>query len=183
MKTLPVALEVVPRLRLRNHLKAWLPILFGVLVICGESTSQMSSSHTFHWLAHLLQRTPMGTLVDVPELNYALRKAGHLFGYGFLGLFFASGWHRSLTRRENSTAHLWLWSSVLGVLCATLVASLDELHQSFLPNREASVQDVLLDMRGAVLVVAVAAVCRWCSRNAAVVLQRDVTQAAEAPAV
>jgi len=44
----------------------------------------------------------------------------------------------------------FLEDAFLALLGTSLVASLDELHQSYLPNRTGSPRDVLLDCSGAI---------------------------------
>jgi VanZ family protein len=49
------------------------------------------------------------------------------------------------------------WRALLAVAGTLLYGILDEVHQSHVPNRVASVSDVLADAVGAVLVVVI-----WC---------------------
>jgi len=130
---------------------AWVPVLFGIAVICGESTNTMGAMHTSIWLSQLVSWAghPDG---PVALLNHLLRKSGHFTGYGLLGICFARGWF-SLLRRHMSAS----WSALrlreggLAILSTAVVASADEIHQIFLPTRGASVEDVLLDTSGAVV--------------------------------
>ena len=133
---------------------AWVPALFGMLVICAESTRIMGADHTMLWLSRLcapLLHLPSG---EVFQLNHVLRKCGHFLGYGSLGLVFMQGWLALLLRRMHSTwTRIRMSASGFAIASVALVASMDELHQSFLPNRTASVSDVLLDTSGAILLV------------------------------
>ena len=77
-----------------------------------------------------------------------MRKAAHFSVYGILsGLAFYS-WRASLPGRLRWT---FKWSG-LALALTLLTASFDEFHQSFIPSRTASLQDVLLDMMGAMFV-------------------------------
>jgi VanZ family protein len=60
-------------------------------------------------------------------------------------------------------APAWQWSKAALVLAlVALYAASDEFHQSFVPSREASVRDVLLDSLGGALgLVGVWAVSWW----------------------
>ncbi|WP_419804182.1 VanZ family protein [Terriglobus sp.] len=88
----------------------------------------------------------------IVELNHVLRKCGHFLGYGTLGLVFLQGWTSLLlTRLRQSRPKVRLLASAFAVLSVALVASMDELHQSFLPNRTACISDVCLDTAGALL--------------------------------
>jgi VanZ family protein len=130
---------------------AWVPVLFGIAVICGESTNTMGAVHTSLWLTQLVSWAghPDG---PVALLNHLLRKSGHFTGYGLLGICFARGWF-SLLRRHMSASWsaLRLRAGALAILSTAVVASADEIHQIFLPTRGASVEDVLLDTSGAVV--------------------------------
>jgi VanZ family protein len=130
---------------------AWLPAAIGVLVICLESTKTMSAANTGHWLlavCHWLWgqvATP-----DLATANFVLRKLGHFCGYGTLALLFRRGWYATLLR-SGPRSRLPVAASMLAIFCTFLVASLDELHQSFLAGRSSRFQDVLLDTAGAIL--------------------------------
>ena len=51
-----------------------------------------------------------------------------------------------------------LTSAGVAIVCSFVIAALDEWHQSFLPDREGSVQDVALDTLGALVFVSLAMV-------------------------
>jgi VanZ family protein len=129
----------------------WLPVLFGIAVICGESTNTMGANHTGVWLSQL---AAWSGHADGPLaiINHVLRKSGHFSGYGVLGIFFARGWYSVLRRRiVASWSTLRMRAALFGILSTAVVASADEIHQIFLPTRGASVWDVLLDTSGAVV--------------------------------
>ena len=153
----------------------WLPVLFGIAVICGESTNTMGANHTGVWLS---QFVTWAGHADGPIalLNHLLRKSGHFTGYGLLGICFARGWY-SLLRRHVASG----WSSLriragaLGILSAAVVASADEIHQIFLPTRGASVEDVLLDTSGAVVLNVIFFAVLAVRRNAIMNPQEQIT--------
>jgi VanZ family protein len=62
-------------------------------------------------------------------------------------LLWLRAWWLSLPRAG------FLLSAMLAILGTALVASADEFHQSFLPNRTGVPSDVLLDSCGAVVLV------------------------------
>lgn len=130
---------------------AWIPVLFGLAVICGESTNTMGASHTGIWLSELASWSGHSNGM-VWLLNHVLRKSGHFMGYGLLGICFARGWYSLLRKRVvASWSSLRLRAGGFAILSTAVVASADEIHQIFLPTRGASVQDVLLDTSGAVV--------------------------------
>lgn len=76
-------------------------------------------------------------------LNYAVRKGSHVVEYAILVYL----WFRSLyVVRERFSR-----SVVLSVILSVLYAASDEWHQSFVPNRDGTVTDVIWDASGAVL--------------------------------
>ena len=84
------------------------------------------------------------------------RKVGHFFGYGAIGLIFRNAWHTTLRQRAlrvgQAVLHnqLLIKSFALSALSIFIVASLDELHQHFLPQRVGSFGDVIRDTAGTV---------------------------------
>lgn len=77
-------------------------------------------------------------------LHHLIRKTGHFLGYGTMGLLWLRAWWLSLPRAS------FLLDATLALLGTAIVASADEFHQSFLPNRTGVPSDVLLDCCGAI---------------------------------
>lgn len=129
--------------RLAHILRYWLPVAIWLAIIVVESTDALSSAHTGHFLAAFL--TALFGPVSrhyTRLLNEVLRKSGHFVGYGTLCLLF----FRALRASFSGTVRRWALSAI-GLTC--VVASLDELHQSFIPSRGGRVRDVFLDTFGA----------------------------------
>ena len=124
--------------------RTWLPVALGVAVICVESTPYMGSDHTSRILRPLWQFL-FGPVRDPQweSIHHLIRKCGHFFGYGLLGLAWLRAWRVTL---PSKPAVLWIGLAMLGTAA---VASSDEFPQSFLPNRTASIWDVLIDCSGA----------------------------------
>lgn len=132
--------------RKRRHLfSAWLPVLLGIALIALSSTDMFGADHTsgpLRWLYESL----FGP-VSTPRWNHIhffIRKTGHFLGYGTLGLLWLRAWWMTLPRSR------FLQDALLALLGTAFVASTDELHQAFLPDRSGRVQDVLLDCCGAI---------------------------------
>lgn len=66
-----------------------------------------------------------------------------------MGLLWLRAWWMSLPRTR------FLLDATLALLGTAIVASADEFHQSFLPNRTGVPSDVLLDCCGAVVLLLV----------------------------
>lgn len=132
---------------------AWLPAVFGLVVISVESTALMRGANTGRWLMDLCNSVwGYSDGSTIATANLVLRKVGHFTGYGTLGLLFRRGWYASLRRRWQGTrSGLRAAAMALAVLSIFLVASLDEWHQAFLAGRVSSPYDVLLDTTGAIL--------------------------------
>ena len=132
---------------------AWLPAIFGLVVISVESTALMRGANTGRWLADLCESVwGYSDGSTIATANVVLRKVGHFTGYGTLGLLFRRGWYASLRRQWQGTrSGLRAAAMILAVLSTFLVASLDEWHQAFLAGRVSSRYDVLLDTTGAIL--------------------------------
>ena len=129
-------------------IRAWLPVFVGICVIAVESTAYFGADHTsgpLRWVwEHLF-----GQVSDQRwELcHHLIRKSGHFLGYGTMGLLWLRAWWMSLPRAG------FLRDATLALLGTALVASADEFHQSFMPNRTGVPSDVLLDCTGAVVLL------------------------------
>src|ERR1043166_8318130 len=76
---------------------------------------------------------------------FVVRKCAHLTEFAVLGLLF---W-RALRRPAGNDLRPWKWREAFLALAGVLLyAASDELHQWFVPARQASTLDVLLDTSG-----------------------------------
>ncbi|WP_062051759.1 VanZ family protein [Bacillus sp. JCM 19034] len=80
--------------------------------------------------------------IDPEIVNYFFRKGVHITSFGLLAIFFFMALD-SLRRRKYRYYLAW------GL--ATIYGALDEYHQAFLPERTASLFDVLINSLGACL--------------------------------
>ena len=137
--------DTVARQGFKFWVSAWLPVGVGICVIMLESTEVVGSDHTSHPL-RLLWESIFGPVAYArwDEIHHLIRKCGHFFGYGALGLIWLRAWWMTLPRSR------FLPDASLALLGTTLVASCDEWHQSYLHNRTGSIWDVLLDCYGAI---------------------------------
>lgn len=129
----------------KRRIKNWLPVCAWAGLIFFFSTDLFSSTNTaqifgslFSWLAP-----------DIPTENIglvhgAIRKLGHWSEYFVLAVL-------TVRALGNETGRKW----ELGHAAYTLVFILfyavsDELHQTFVPSRTASLGDVLIDVIGGI---------------------------------
>jgi len=124
---------------------AWLPVLIGIAIIATESQEFMGANHTtgpLRWVFQLI----FGPIGDArwEVIHVFIRKSGHFTGYGLVGLTWLRAWWLTLPRSQ------FFYDALLALLGTGLVASCDEWHQTYLPNRHGSPWDVLLDCSGAI---------------------------------
>jgi len=136
-------------------LRDWLPLLVWMLVIFTASSDRLSLEHSsrligpfVHWLFPHLSDGAVHAVVMFA------RKCAHLTEYAVLALLL---W-RTLRKPPEPNVPAWRWSEAgLALTLATLYAASDEIHQAFIPTRQGSVWDVLLDTTGA----AIGLFCLW----------------------
>ncbi len=138
-------------------ISAWLPVAIGIAAIVVESTKAFGSDHTSGPLRFIFQAI-FGHVSDAhwEVIHHLIRKSGHFIGYGLIGLAWLRAWWMTLPRISL------LVCSGLALIGTALVASWDEWHQSYLPNRTSSPWDVLLDCSGGVVMQLLVYLCiRW----------------------
>ncbi len=123
----------------------WGPPIVWMAIIGWLSSDAGSAEHTGALLTPLLGLLwPTASPPQLQALHALVRKAAHLTEYGVLGLL----WYRAFRAGWGWSARRASWPAlVLSVGWAVL----DEVHQSFLPSRTASIADVGLDAAGAAL--------------------------------
>jgi VanZ family protein len=129
----------------RFWVSAWFPVLLGILMILVESTEWLGADHTSGPFRLFFQAI-FGHVSDRQWLivHHYIRKSGHFIGYGLIGLAWLRAWWMSLPHSR------FVPDALLALVGTALIASADEFHQSFLPNRTASPWDVLIDCSGAI---------------------------------
>jgi VanZ family protein len=132
-------------------LKRWWPALAWAVVISFFSTGIFTAEHTgriivpiLHWLF------PHAAYATLNKLHHYIRKSGHFTEYFILSLLVLRG----IRAGRPGARFAWALAVVAIVAC---YASLDELHQRFVPGRTAAVGDVLIDTSGGIAAQLVAA--------------------------
>jgi VanZ family protein len=136
----------------RRAINYWLPPILWSAVILIASTDRFSGAHT----AGVLQQiavTIFGHRLaaeTASTLNIIIRKSAHLIEYGILGglTFRALRGEAQVRGAKRSWDPRWAAGAIV---FATLIASIDEIHQSFVPSRTGTWHDVALDAAGATI--------------------------------
>jgi VanZ family protein len=167
-------------------LRAWLPVLAFACIFAIESTAAFGADHTSMPL-HTVFHGIFGSAVDGDwgDIHHILRKTGHFTGYGTFSLVcFRAFWLTLRNRTTQLPMRLGRRLACHGLAIATTfcVASADELHQSFLPNRTGIFSDVLLDTTGAlllqiVLFLVLKAITSWPKRPGTALRNRNASLA------
>ena len=125
----------------KNLLKAWVAAGLWMILIAIESTSYLSSANTSRFLYPILHFLLGIEDATFQVLHHYLRKTGHFVGYFVLSFLLFRAWRFTLPRTSRWAMR---WATI-AFFMSVLVASLDEWHQSFLPSRTGTIQDVMLD--------------------------------------
>jgi VanZ family protein len=135
-----------------NWLKTWWPALAWAVVISGFSTGAFTAEHTsriiipiLHWLL------PHASVHSLNRIHHIIRKCAHFTEYFILSLLILRG----IRAGRPGSRFAWALAAIAIVAC---YASLDELHQHFVPGRTAAVADVLIDTTGGIAAQVVAAI-------------------------
>ena len=127
--------------------KYWMPVIVWMALIFLGSTDILSAEHTSRFLVPFLRWIdPHISWAALTAIQTVIRKLAHVTEYAILATL--------LWRAMRSGAPGQMKMSILFVLvwigCALLAAT-DEFHQSFVPSRTASGNDVMIDICGALI--------------------------------
>lgn len=129
---------------MRRLIIYWLPPILWTAVILMASTDLFSGANTGSVLERILVWLTGHQFLPstLDTANFAVRKSAHLTEYGILGALT----FRALRGEQKS----WSWRWAIGaIVLAAGIASIDEIHQTFVPSRTGTWHDVILDMAGA----------------------------------
>ncbi|MGI6705912.1 MAG: VanZ family protein [Clostridia bacterium] len=132
----------------KNKIIRWgmLILWMGVIFFFSSQTGMESSRNNA-----LILRILSGMGIDLQwmdswvNMNLVIRKLAHIIGYFIL----ATLWIRALEDEGRSRARTLLWAGIFSFLYACT----DEWHQSFVPQRDPSFRDVLIDSVGICLAI------------------------------
>lgn len=126
------------------RIKKWLPAVLWAGVIFLFSTETFSSSNTSHALGTLSWLLPQVPHEIIASIHWGLRKIGHGAEYFVLSVLVMRAL-QSDRDKDNSRRH-----GAIALAMVFLYALSDEWHQSFVPSREASFRDVMIDVLGGI---------------------------------
>lgn len=146
--------------RVRSFLRFWLPALIWMAVIFSGSTNAGSTHHTSRIIGPILRWiNPNVSDQTIENTQFVIRKIGHLTEYAILALLF---WYALYKPRQQDVRP---WSRRIAgkaLMLAAIYSGSDEIHQAFVPTRQAQFSDVLIDLCGASLgILALWAFGRW----------------------
>ncbi len=131
---------------LRKKIQYWLPVFLWIGFIFWMSTSMFSAQNTYVFFEALLRFfAPSISHKEVIVVHIFIRKLAHITEYFISGLLLFRAFREGTNKRREG---LWAFSSLLVVV---IIAASDELHQSFVSTRTATLVDVGLDIIGGFL--------------------------------
>lgn len=132
-------------------LTIWWPAIVWAVVISVFSTGVFTAENTASVIIPIL-RWLLPTLPpqSLAAIHFFIRKSAHFSEYFIFSLLVLRG-----IRAGRPGARLAWTLAVIAIVAG--YASLDELHQYFVPGRTAAVGDVLIDTSGGIAAQAVAA--------------------------
>lgn len=135
--------------KLRVFLKYWLPVLLWAALIFTASSDQQSAQHSSRIIGPLVQWLfPQLPGETVDNIVFGVRKCAHLTEYAVLAWLL---W-RAIRKPMRDDSRPWKWSDAVAAwVFVALFATSDEIHQAFVPTRQASPWDVMIDVGGGVL--------------------------------
>ena len=122
-----------------------MPVIAWMVLIFLGSTDVLSAEHTSRFLVPFLRwLNPQISFAALAEIQFAIRKLGHLTEYAILAILL---W-RALRAGIFWTTKMSILFALTMLGCAIFAAS-DEFHQAFVPSRTSSPHDVMIDICGA----------------------------------
>jgi VanZ family protein len=132
--------------RLHRILYYWAPAALWAAVVLSASSEPFAAAHTGEWIQEIVTRLAGSPLA--PEafetVHFTIRKLGHLTEYAIFG---ALAW-RAYRGDRSGWAPGW---AIAAILMASVLAGIDEWHQTFVQGRMGAVGDVIIDICGATL--------------------------------
>jgi VanZ family protein len=130
----------------RKKVQYWFPVILWIGFIFWMSTGMFSAQNTYVFFASLLRYvSPSISQKEIVFVHFIIRKLAHLTEYFISGLLLFRAFRNG---SENRRELLWAFSSFVVVV---IIAASDEVHQTFVYTRTASIVDVGIDTLGGFL--------------------------------
>jgi VanZ family protein len=134
------------RLDLRTKLTLWVPVILWASVIFFFSTDAGSASHTAAYLIWLLSAVHSGlTAEQIDSIHLIVRKFSHWAEYFIFALLILRALRAESRAGDVPKRHIALTLAAVAVYAVT-----DEVHQTLVASRTASLIDVMIDTFGGV---------------------------------
>ncbi len=131
--------------RLRLFLQYWLVVLIWMALIFSGSSDQKSFQHSRIIEPFIRWLMPSLSDAQVDSVIFAIRKCAHFTEFAILALLLLRAVRRSGAPKTGS----WSWRSAFTSFAVLVMYAIsDEVHQAFVPTRQASALDVLIDSSG-----------------------------------
>ena len=136
---------------LRRFFEYWVPVFIWLGIIFAGSTAIFSAEQTSRYLVPFLRwLDPQISASTIAAIHFGLRKLGHLTEYAILA---ALVW-RALRSLKTIGAKI-SWAFVGAWIACGIVAVSDEFHQSLVPSRTSGLGDMIIDVNGALIGLAI----------------------------
>jgi VanZ family protein len=130
----------------RKEVQYWFPVFLWISFIFWMSTGMFSAQNTYLFFEPLLRFfAPSISQKEIVALHIILRKLAHVTEYFISGLLLFRAFRNGSNERRE-----WRWAFYALVVVAIIAAS-DELHQTFVATRTATLVDVGIDTLGGFL--------------------------------
>ncbi len=129
----------------RVWLVAYAPLVFWTGVIFYLSSPQASAAETSRFIKPLIEFFfPSASPDAFQTVHLLIRKAAHFSVYATLAFFAMRAFGRSGISR---------YRSLVSLVLVIVIATADEINQSFEPERTAASTDVMLDVFGGIMMI------------------------------
>jgi len=141
--------QYAPTSSIHRFLRYWLPVMLWMGFIFGMSTKAGAPNNTSRIIGPIVRWLVPGISDEaVGRVVFGVRKTAHVTEYALLA---ALCW-RARRQPVRGDFRPWRWTDATFALAvAAVFAASDEWHQTFVPSRQGSAWDVLLDSAGAAL--------------------------------
>ena len=126
----------------------WMIVIFLFSAQTGEESAVLSESILFNIAIPLLDFFSIPTY-NVEFISFLVRKGAHVVVFFVLAILFINAILASNLFKKISHSY------ICAIILSFLYACLDEFHQSFVPDRNMSFGDVVIDTVGACLGLAI----------------------------